>query len=161
MAELALKGEERAESQTVRAALALRDLVLSGQVRPGERLSELSLVERLGIYDHLDPMPAMSLGAGVTTLLKITTGYSMLANGGKKIVPSLIDRVQDRYGHTIFRHDKRECAGCNARSWTDQPEPEFLDQRDEVINPYTAYQITSMLEGVVQRGTGQALKAAC
>ena len=116
------------------------------------------LVERLGIYDHLKPMPAMSLGAGVTTLLKITTGYSMLANGGKKIVPTLIDRVQDRYGRTIFRHDKRECTGCNAPSWTGQPEPEFMDQREDVINPYTAYQITSMLEGVVQRGTGQALK---
>ena len=117
-----------------------------------------ALVERLGIYDHLPPMPAMSLGAGVTSLLKITTGYSMLANGGKKIVPTLIDRVQDRYGRTIFRHDKRECTGCNAQSWTDQPEPEFIDQREEVINPYTSYQITSMLEGVVQRGTGQALK---
>ena len=92
------------------------------------------MVEQLGIYDQLKPMPAMSLGAGVTTLLKITTGYSMLANGGKKIVPTLIDRVQDRYGRTVFRHDKRECTGCNARIWTDQPEPEFLDYREEVMN---------------------------
>jgi penicillin-binding protein 1A len=83
----------------------------------------------------------------------------MIANGGKKIVPTLIDRVQDRYGRTIFRHDKRECTGCNAPSWSNQPEPDFADVREEVINPYTAYQITSMLEGVVQRGTGQALRA--
>ena len=106
----------------------------------------------------LKPMLAMSLGAGDTTLLKMTTAYSMLANGGKKIEPTLIDRVQDRYGRTIFRHDKRECTGCNAPSWTDQPSRNCIDKREEVINPYTAYQITSMLEGVVQRGTGQALK---
>jgi penicillin-binding protein 1A len=122
-----------------------------------ERFGELA--ERLGIYDHMPRMLAMSLGAGETTLLKMVAAYSMIANGGKKIEASLIDRIQDRYGRTIYRHDQRECIGCNAESWQDQPEPELIDNRLEVINPYTAYQITSMLEGVVQHGTGQALKS--
>ena len=101
----------------------------------------------------------MALGAGETTLLKMTTAYSMLDNGGKKIEATLIDRVQDRYGKTIFRHDTRDCSGCKADEWSDQAEPELFDNRAEVMNPYTAYQITSMLEGVVERGTGQQAKA--
>jgi penicillin-binding protein 1A len=122
-----------------------------------KRVAELA--ERLGIYDRMSSVLANSLGAGETTLLRMTAAYSMLDNGGKRIKPTLIDRVQDRYGRTIFRHDERDCAGCKAETWNDQPEPELLDNRDEVINPYTAYQITSMLEGVVQRGTGQRVRA--
>ena len=117
------------------------------------------LAERLGIYEKMPRMLAMALGAGETTLLKMAAAYSMFANGGRKIEATLIDRIQDRYGKTIYRHDKRECIGCEADGWENQPEPEILDDRDEVVNPYTAYQITSMLEGVVERGTGQALKA--
>ncbi len=116
------------------------------------------LTEQLGIYDRLAPMLATSLGSGETTLLKMTAAYSILANGGKKVEPTLIDRIQDRYGRTVWRHDKRECTGCNAPEWSGQPEPEFIEIRDEVMNPYTAYQITSMLEGVVERGTGSALQ---
>jgi penicillin-binding protein 1A len=104
------------------------------------------------------PVLANSLGAGETTLLRMTAAYSMIDNGGKRIRPTLIDRIQDRYGRTVFRHDDRDCAGCKAQEWADQAEPELLDNRDEVINPYTAYQITSMLEGVVERGTGQRVK---
>ncbi len=121
-----------------------------------KRVAELA--ERLGIYDRMSPVLANSLGAGETTLLRMTAAYSMLDNGGKRIRPTLIDRVQDRYGRTIFRHDERDCASCKAEEWSDQPEPELLDNRDEVINPYTAYQITSMLEGVVERGTGQRVR---
>jgi penicillin-binding protein 1A len=102
-------------------------------------------------------MLAMALGAGETTLLKMTTAYSVFANGGKRIEPTLIDRIQDRYGRTVYRHDRRDCPGCRAAAWDNQSEPEIFDNRDEVINPYTAYQITSMLEGVVERGTGKAL----
>jgi penicillin-binding protein 1A len=116
------------------------------------------LTEQLGIYEKLRPVLATSLGSGETSLLNMTTAYSILANGGKKVEPTLIDRIQDRYGRTVWRHDKRECAGCNAEEWNNQPEPEFIDTREEVMNPYTAYQITSMLEGVVERGTGSALK---
>ena len=117
------------------------------------------LAHRLGIYDSLPNQLAMALGAGETTLLKMTSAYSMLDNGGKKIEPTLIDRVQDRYGKTVFRHDTRDCSVCTADSWHDQAEPELFDDRPEVMNPYTAYQITSMLEGVVERGTGKKLLA--
>jgi penicillin-binding protein 1A len=114
--------------------------------------------ERLGIYDKMPRMLAMALGAGETSLLKMTTGYSVFANGGKRIEATLIDRIQDRYGRNVYRHDRRDCPACQAETWDNQPEPEILDDRDEVINPYTAYQITSMLEGVVERGTGKVLR---
>ncbi len=122
-----------------------------------ETVSEYA--RRFGIYDNLSPVLSMSLGAGETTLLKMTAGFGMLVNGGKKITPTLIDRIQDRYGHTIFRHDHRPCPACTAQSWQGQEEPELIDIREQVVDPHTAYQITSMLEGVVQRGTGAAVKA--
>jgi penicillin-binding protein 1A len=114
---------------------------------------------RFGVYDNLTPVLSMSLGAGETTLLRLTNGYSMLANGGKKVQATLIDRIQDRYGRTIWRHDLRECKGCEAESWNRQPEPELIDDRKQIVDPHTAYQIVSMLEGVVQRGTGTKVKA--
>ena len=114
---------------------------------------------RFGIYNDLSPVLSMSLGAGETTLLKMTTGFGMLVNGGKKITPTLIDRVQDRYGRTIYRRDDRQCNQCAVESWQGQDEPELADNREQIIDPHTAYQITSMLEGVVQRGTGSAVKA--
>ncbi|MFS8038707.1 penicillin-binding protein 1A [Xanthobacter sp. AM11] len=114
--------------------------------------------KRFGIYDDMPPLLSMALGAGETTLLRMTGAYAMIANGGRKVTPSLIDRVQDRYGHTIYRHDERECRGCEAQKWENQPEPTLIDRRPVVLDPMTAYQITSMMEGVVQRGTGTALK---
>lgn len=114
---------------------------------------------RFGIYDDLPPMLAMSLGAGETTVLRMTAAYSMLDNGGKKITPTLIDRIQDRWGKTIFRHDKRQCDACIADTWSNQDEPQLPDDREQIIDPHTAYQMTSMLEGVVQRGTGTAVRA--
>ena len=117
------------------------------------------LAQRLGIYDKLPLQLAMALGAGETTLLKMVTAYAMIDNGGKKIDATLIDRIQDRYGRTIFRHDARDCASCSAAEWSeDLPEPELLDVREQVMSPYTAYQITSMMEGVVERGTGKKVK---
>jgi penicillin-binding protein 1A len=117
------------------------------------------LAQRVGIYDKVPNQLAYALGAGETTLMKMTTAYSIIANGGKKIEPTLIDRVQDRYGKTIYRHDKRECNQCGNQVWQGQAEPELFDVRPEVMNPYTAYQITSMMEGVVERGTGKKLLA--
>ena len=114
--------------------------------------------KRFGIYEDLQPVLSMSLGAGETTLLKMTTAYSMLANGGRRIKPTLIDRVQDRYGHTIYRHDERLCATCDAPKWTNQNEPKLIDKREQVLDPLTAYQITSIMEGVIQRGTGQSIR---
>ncbi len=109
--------------------------------------------ERFGIYDQMPPLIAMSLGSGETTVMRMVAGYSVFANGGKQIKPSLIDRIQDRYGRTVYKHDERGCDGCNAEAWMDQPEPELIDNAEQVLDPMTAYQITSMLQGVVQRGT--------
>ncbi|MCX8998868.1 penicillin-binding protein 1A [Rhizobiaceae bacterium BDR2-2] len=109
--------------------------------------------ERFGIYDKMLPVLAMSLGSGETTVLRMVSAYSVLANGGKQIKPTLVDRIQDRYGKTIFRHEERVCEGCNAQSWTGQDEPQIVDNREQVLDPMTAYQITSMMEGVVKRGT--------
>jgi len=114
--------------------------------------------ERFGIYDKLQPVLSMSLGAGETTVLRMVSAYSVIANGGRSIQPSMIDRIQDRYGHTIYRHDNRICENCNVRKWENQPEPMLIDERDQVLDPMTAYQITSMMEGVVQRGTAVRLQ---
>jgi penicillin-binding protein 1A len=109
--------------------------------------------ERFGVYDHLPPHIAMSLGSGETTVMRMVSAYSVMANGGRQIKPSLIDRIQDRYGKTVFKHDERGCESCVATNWLDQPEPELVDNAEQVLDPMTAYQITSMMEGVVQRGT--------
>jgi penicillin-binding protein 1A len=113
---------------------------------------------RFGINDDLPPYLAMSLGAGETTVLRITAAYGMFVNGGKRIRPTLIDRIQDRYGKTIYRHDNRNCEGCDASKWDQQSEPALPDGREQVIDPLTAYQMTSILEGVVIRGTGASIR---
>ncbi len=110
---------------------------------------------RFGIYENLMPVLSMALGAGETTLIQLTGAYAMLANGGKQIQPTLIDRIQDRYGRTIWRHDSRVCADCRSHAWEAQEEPILGDDRLQIIDPHTAYQITSMLEGVIKRGTGR------
>ena len=116
------------------------------------------LAQRLGIYERMPRHLANSLGSAETTLLNMTTAYSMFANGGKKIEASLIDRIQDRRGKTIWRHDKRDCAACEVTEYTEgQVEPELIDVREQVMSPYTAYQITSMMEGVIARGTGKRM----
>ncbi|EAS51027.1 penicillin-binding protein [Aurantimonas manganoxydans SI85-9A1] len=109
--------------------------------------------ERFGIYDNLGKYLPMALGAGETTVLRMVSAYSVIANGGRSLEPSLIDRVQDRYGKTIYKHDQRICQTCDAPAYDGQSEPELVDERDQVLDPMTAYQITSMMEGVVQRGT--------
>ena len=111
--------------------------------------------KRFGIYPDMPPYLSFALGAGETTVLKMTTAYSMLANGGHRVTATLIDRIQDRYGKTIYRHDDRECRGCDATKWENQAEPTLVNHHDEVVlDPMTAYQITELMEGVVQRGTG-------
>ncbi len=115
--------------------------------------------KRFGIYDDLPPYLSMSLGAGETTLMRMTTAYSMLANGGKKIKSTLIDRIQDRWGHTIYRHDERVCQSCDEASFSPDEEPKLIDKREQVLDPLTAYQITSIMEGVIQRGTGVVIKS--
>ncbi|WP_100693263.1 penicillin-binding protein 1A [Bartonella sp. 1-1C] len=114
--------------------------------------------ERFGLTDKMQPYLPMALGAGETTLLRMVTAYSIIANGGRSIKPSLIDRIQDRYGRTIYRHDNRLCENCNVQSWDNQSEPTLIDERDQVLDSMTAYQITSMMEGAVQRGTAARLR---
>ena len=114
--------------------------------------------ERFGIYDQLKPYLPMALGAGETTPLRLVSAYAILANHGQSLEPTLIDRVQDRYGRTIYKHDQRECPDCNAPDYQGQPEPQLVDEREQVLDPMTAYQITSMMEGVVQRGTATVVK---
>lgn len=115
--------------------------------------------ETFGVVDNLEEVLAMALGSGETTLLRLTAAYGMLANGGKRIVPALIDRVQDKHGTTVYRHDTRSCNGCRDIEWSEQDMPEIPDYREQVANPASAYQVVSMLEGVVQRGTGTRVKA--
>jgi penicillin-binding protein 1A len=114
--------------------------------------------KRFGVYDNLPPYLSFALGAGETTLLRMVGAYAMFDNGGRKIQPTLIDRIQDRYGHTVYRHDARECRGCDADKWANQNEPTLIDKRERVLDPMTAYQITSIMEGVVQRGTATVVK---
>tara|TARA_R110002095_G_scaffold103369_3_gene90605 strand:+ start:2173 stop:4677 length:2505 start_codon:yes stop_codon:yes gene_type:complete len=113
---------------------------------------------RFGVYDNLQPVLSMALGAGETTAMRMASAFSVFANGGRKIEPTLIDRIQDRFGKTIFRHDQRVCEGCEATSWAGQEEPVLIDERMQVLDPMTAYQVTSMLEGVVQRGTATVVR---
>ncbi|NQW01305.1 MAG: penicillin-binding protein 1A [Rhodospirillales bacterium] len=114
---------------------------------------------RFGLIERMPETLAMSLGAGETTLMNITTGYAMLVNGGKQITPSLIDRIQDRHGRTVFRHDDRVCRNCRERFWEQQSVPRVPDPRKQLTDPGSAYQIVSMLEGVVERGTGVRIRA--
>jgi penicillin-binding protein 1A len=114
--------------------------------------------KRFGVYDSLPPYLSFALGAGETTLLRMVGAYAMFDNGGRKIQPTLVDRIQDRYGRTIYKHDTRECRGCDAQKWESQNEPVLIDKRDRVLDPMTAYQITSIMEGVVQRGTATVVK---
>ncbi|WP_091135035.1 penicillin-binding protein 1A [Microvirga guangxiensis] len=114
---------------------------------------------RFGVYDDMLPLLSMSLGAGETTVMRMTAAYSMFANGGRRIKPTLIDQIQDRTGRTIYRHDDRKCDACDAQAWDGGAAPKLTDSREQVLDPLTAYQITSILEGVVQRGTAQSVKA--
>jgi penicillin-binding protein 1A len=116
-------------------------------------------IEKFGIMDHMPRMYSMALGAGETTPLRHTAAYAMLDNGGKKITPTLIDRIQDRYGKTIYRADQRVCDGCSNVAWQQQKVPTILDNREQLADPLATYQMVEMLQGVVQRGTGTAVKA--
>jgi penicillin-binding protein 1A len=114
---------------------------------------------RFGVYDDLLPLLSMSLGAGETTVMRMTAAYSMLVNGGRRIKPTLIDQIQDRNGRSVYRHDDRKCTSCDADKWDGGAAPKLTENREQVIDPLTAYQMTSILEGVVQRGTAQTVKA--
>jgi penicillin-binding protein 1A len=145
--------------QTLRFGLEQSRNVMT--VRLAQEIGMPLVVEyakRFGVYDDMLPVLSMALGAGETTLMRMAAGYSIFANGGRRVRPSLIDRVQDRYGKTIYQHDQRECRGCSAPTWTGQVEPTLIDRRQQVLDPMTAYQMVHMMEGVVLRGTGTSLR---
>ncbi|HPF78237.1 MAG TPA: penicillin-binding protein 1A [Alphaproteobacteria bacterium] len=115
---------------------------------------------RFGIADQMKTYLSYALGAGETTLLRLTAAYGMLVNGGKKIQPTFIDRIQNRRGETIFSYDQRPCANCgDLIRWDGQPTPTIPDTREQIADEKTAYQIVSILEGVIQRGTARKLNS--
>ncbi|TNC50866.1 PBP1A family penicillin-binding protein [Rubellimicrobium rubrum] len=109
--------------------------------------------ERFGVYDDMSPFLSNALGAQETTLFRMVAAYAMFANGGERVEPTLVDRVQDRYGHTIYRHDQRVCVDCSELALPPGEAPDIQSDRQRIMNAVTAFQLTSMMEGVVQRGT--------
>ena len=114
--------------------------------------------KNLGIYENPEELLSISLGSAETTLLKLTSAYSAFVNGGKLVNPILIDRIQDSEGKTIFNNNKRKCIDCDQISYLSKDYPSIKNDYKQVFSPQTAYQITSILEGVIQRGTGKKLK---
>ena len=114
--------------------------------------------KKFDINDTMPPFLSMSLGAGETTLIKLTAAYGMIVNGGKMITPTLVDRVQDRYGKTVIKHDARPCRGCDITGEIgDVLPPDLVDRRAQVTDPASAYQMVTMMEGVISRGTGRKM----
>ena len=113
--------------------------------------------ERFGVYDRMDAFLANALGSQETTLFKMVAAYAMFANGGERVEPTLVDRVQDRNGKTVYRHDQRSCDDCRTASLDPGQVPQITSNRERVMDAITAYQLTSMLEGVVQRGTARGI----
>ncbi|GLO69914.1 penicillin-binding protein 1A [Phaeobacter inhibens] len=113
--------------------------------------------ERFGVYDNMGAFLANSLGAEETTLYKMVAAYAMFANGGERVQPTLVDRIQDRQGETIYRHDDRDCVDCASPALAAGQAPRIVDNREQVMDPITAYQLTSMMRGVVDRGTASSV----
>jgi len=118
----------------------------------------INFSENLGIYDNPEELLSISLGSAETTLLKLTSAYSVFVNGGKLVDPILIDRIQDSEGKTIFNNDKRKCINCDQISYLGKDYPIVKDDYKKIFSPQTSYQMTSILEGVVQRGTAKKLR---
>ncbi len=118
----------------------------------------IDFAKALKIYDNPEELLSISLGSAETTLLKLTSAYSVFVNGGKLVEPILIDRIQDSEGNTIFNNDKRKCINCDQISYLTNDYPEIKNNYRQIFSPETAFQMTSILEGVVQRGTAKKLK---
>lgn len=114
--------------------------------------------EKFGVYKPMNTFLANALGAQETTLYKMVAAYAMFANGGERVEPTLVDRVQDRYGKTIYRHDQRQCEDCTALRLPEGNGVTIDSNRERVMDAITAYQLTSMMEGVIQRGSGTGVK---
>ena len=111
--------------------------------------------EKFGVYDDMKEFLANSLGSEETTLFRMVAAYAMFANGGERVMPTLVDRIQDRYGKTIYKHDQRICLDCGIDHLSLGDVPTILTNRERVMDRTTAYQLTSMMEGVVTRGTAK------
>lgn len=118
----------------------------------------LEVARRFGIERGLEPYLSNALGSNEVTPLALTTAYAMLVNGGRKIEPYLVERIQDRHGRTVFRRDGRDCPGCREVAWRGQPPPEPADLRPQVADPRHAFQMVGMLQGVIERGTAVAAR---
>jgi penicillin-binding protein 1A len=116
------------------------------------------VAEKFGVVDKLPTNLANSLGAQETTVLRFTAAYAELVNGGKKVTPVMIDRIQDRNGKTIFRSDTRPCDGCTSDAWDNKGPPQLPDTREQLADPASIYQVVHMMEGVIERGTGVAVR---
>ena len=112
--------------------------------------------ERFGVYKKMWPFLANSLGSQETTLFRMVSAYAMFANGGERVIPTLVDRVQDRWGNTVYRHDTRKCIDCKSQKLEAGFSPLISSEREKVMDPITAYQLTSMMKGVVDRGSASA-----
>ena len=140
-------------SMPLRRGLELSRNAMTVRLAQGVGMRKVSdMAVKMGVADNMAPVLAMALGAGETTPLKITGAYAAFANGGRRIEPHLIEMIEDREGKTLFRADKRDCPRCN-NGFNGDESPRIAPGGQQVIDPVTAYQITSMLEGVVQRGT--------
>jgi len=113
--------------------------------------------DKFGVYSPMQPFLANALGAQETTLFKMVAAYAMFANGGERVEPTLVDRVQDRFGRTIYRHDSRICEDCETADLPGGQGVRISDNRERVMDAITAYQLTSMMQGVIQRGTGRGI----
>ena len=118
----------------------------------------VNFTKQLGIYDNPNELLSISLGSAETTLLKLTSAYCSFVNGGKLIKPIMIDRIQDSEGNTIFNNETRKCVNCNQISFLSNKYPKIEDKFLQIFSSETAYQMTSILEGVVKRGTGKKLR---
>jgi len=118
----------------------------------------INFSKKLNIYEDPDELMSISLGSAETTLLKITTAYCSFVNGGKIVDPILIDRIQDSEGNTIFKNEKRICNNCDEISFNGTKIPKIENKFIKIFSPQTAYQMTSILEGVIKRGTGKGLR---
>ena len=118
----------------------------------------INFSKNLGIYENPEELLSISLGSAETTLIKLTSAYSAFINGGKLVDPILIDRVQDSEGNTVFNNSKRKCIDCDQISYLGDDYPSIKDDYKKVFSAQTAYQMTSILEGVIQRGTGKKLR---
>ena len=144
---------------TLRTGIEKSRNLMTVRVAQKVGFSEISkITNSFGIYNDVPELLSVSLGAAETTLVKLTNAYCTFVNGGKKVTPIFIDRIQDRRGKTIFNADKRTCIGCEEISYLKDEIPSIKDNRKQIISSETAYQITSMMEGVIKRGTGRKLR---